>query len=115
MNSPTLSVLLFAVLRSLGFSRLAVELVPLTLSEFLRYLFVYALILSISCRYKKKYKCTQEDVKKIVKISLRNKSSRVRRSQKNPHSAEEERCQGEIDLDSLQKGNEGMVNKSRTE
>ena len=100
---------------SLGFSLLAVKVVSLTLSEFLPYLFVYALILSFSCSYERKYKCTQEHVKKFVKTSLRNKSSRVKRSQKNPHSAEEERCPGEIDLDRLEKGNEGMVNKSRTE
>ena len=63
----------------------------------------------------KKYKCRDEDVKKIVGISLRNAPSRVKRSQKNPHSTEEEKCQINIELDGLEKENEGMKNKSRTE
>ena len=34
---------------------------------------------------------------------------------KNPHSTEEEKCQIDIELDGLEKENEGMKNKSRTE
>ena len=41
----------------------------------------------------KRYKCTQEDVRKFVGTSLRNAPSHVRRSQKNPQATGEERCQ----------------------
>ena len=37
--------------------------------------------------------------------------SPVKRSQKNPRATEEERCQGDIELHSLEKENEGMENK----
>ena len=48
-------------------------------------------------------------------ISLGNAPSRVRRSQKNPQAKDEERCQKEIELDSLEKQGKGMENNSGTE
>ena len=56
-----------------------------------------------------------EDVRKLVGNSLRNVPSRIRQSQKNPQATNEERCQGEIELDSLEKVNEGIGNNSVTE
>lgn len=50
-----------------------------------------------------------------VGISLGNAPSRVRRSQKNPQAKDEERCQKEIELDSLEKEGKGMENNSGTE
>ena len=41
--------------------------------------------------------------------------SGVKRSQKNPYSTEEERYQGDIELDSIGKEGEGMESKSRKE
>ena len=46
--------------------------------------------------------------------SLRNAKVRVRRSQKNSQATDEERCQGEIELHSLEKENEEMENNSGT-
>ena len=47
--------------------------------------------------------------------SLWNVPSRVKRPQKSPKITAEERCQGEIDLDSLEKENQRTKNNSRTE
>ena len=50
-----------------------------------------------------------------METSHGNVPSRVRRSQKNPQATDEERCQGENELGSLQNENEGIENISGTE
>ena len=47
----------------------------------------------------KRYQCTQQDVRKIVQNSLPNAPSRVRGSEKNGRSVEEESYPGEIELE----------------
>ena len=48
---------------------------------------------------RKRYQCTQQDVRKIVRTSLPNASSRVRHSEKNFQAADEESYPGEIELE----------------
>ena len=68
----------------------------------------------LSAAVRKRYECSQQDVRKIGGTSLRNAKVRVRRSQKNSQATDEERCQGEIELHSLEKENEEMENNSGT-
>ena len=53
---------------------------------------------SLSAAVTKKYHCTQLDVQKIVRNSLPNVPSRVRRLAKNCHAVEEESYPVEIKL-----------------
>ena len=53
---------------------------------------------SLSAAVTKKYYCTQLDVQKIVRNSLPNVPSRVRRLAKNCHAVEEESYLEEIEL-----------------
>ena len=78
--------------------------------------FVSILILkfNFNSNFTKRYKCTQEDVQKIVGTSLVNAPSCVRRSQKNPQATDEEIRQRKIQLDSLENKNEKLKNISRT-
>ena len=62
----------------------------------------------------KRYECTQDYVRKIVGTSLWNMPSRLRRSQKNPQTTDEERCQGATELDSLEKEIKGVENNNGT-
>ena len=62
----------------------------------------------------KRYKCTQEDVQKIVGTSLVNAPSCVRSPQKNPQATDEEIRQRKTQLDSLENKNEKLENISRT-
>ena len=61
------------------------------------------------------YEYTQKDVRKIVEPSLRNVRSRVTQSQKSPHVTDEERCQGEIELDSSEREIKETKDNSGTE
>ena len=56
-----------------------------------------------SAAVRKRYEYTQEVVPKTIESNLQNAPLQVRRSKKNPQRNEEERCEGDTELDSLEK------------